>query len=128
MSTMEIELFSRNYEASVTVDQDGLKLVLLPNANAKLEAYLRLVLPYYLELPEDISGFSFEQLFRLARQWEIANPGVKLTEPMARLPHHIPTQTKDKLVEMAKSAGIPYNQFLVYLINKEHAKVFGYAL
>lgn len=124
---ISVDLYTRTYEADLTIGSNGeTHFTLLPESKRKLEEYLKVVLPHYIVMPEkdeEVDEISFEELMRLAAQWQRENPEEKLSEPMVLLPYQIPTETKAMLQELANAEGISMSQYLVRLIDKNYDKV-----
>lgn len=118
-----VDLFTRPYAAQLSVQDDGVNMTLIPKAQTELEDYLRLVLPYYVTLPEDGATLSLLELIEIANQWQEANPEAKLAEPTTKLPYDMPTETKGMLEQLASHFGTSQTQILVQLIDKKYERI-----
>lgn len=124
---VQVEIYTRKYDAELKMDHQGSsQLTLLPESQRRLEEYLRVVLPHYIVMPEgeeEIDQIPFEDLMRLAAQWQREHPDEKLAEPMVWLPYKVPAETKAMLQELANAEGVSMAQFIARLIDKEYEKV-----
>lgn len=120
---INVELFTKSYAAEMNIDETGMHMKLLPEAQADLTQYLKLVLPSYILMPEDEEDLDLDTLMKLATQWQNANPDEKLTEPTTVLPYEIPKESKDLLERMAKAQDISMTQLLIQMIDKAYTKV-----
>ncbi|NEZ44432.1 hypothetical protein [Paenibacillus alvei] len=120
---INVELFTKSYAAEMNIDETGMHMKLLPEAQADLTQYLKLVLPSYILMPEDEEDLDLDTLMKLATQWQNANPDEKLTEPTTVLPYEIPKESKDLLERMAKAQDISMTQLLIQMIDKVYTKV-----
>lgn len=115
---MQIEIFTRSYEATVTTAEEGMTFTLTPNAQKELQAYLDMVLPYYVEMDADAD--SLEELLRIANEWQAANPEMKLAEPTTKLPYDVPIEDKQLLEKLAAAKGISQAKLLVEMIDERY--------
>jgi hypothetical protein len=115
-----VDLFTRPYEAELTVTTDGVHLSLKAEAMENLEEYLLVVLPSYVVLPE--GELSLEQLLQIASEWQEQNPDSKLSEPITKLPYDVETEDKAKLGEISRLTGISQAQLLTQIVDRAYRK------
>lgn len=120
---VQIGLYTQDYVADLKLENGVTKFELLPEEQKRLEEYLRLVLPHYMKLEDEIDQIPYEQLLDYAEKWQQANPDVPLAEPTIKLPYDIPIEVKAMLENLAKVNGISQTQLLLSLIDEEFEKV-----
>lgn len=113
-----VELFTKPYEAELSVSSNGVQLSLMAEDIEKLEEYLLIVLPNYVQIPE--GNLSLEQLILIANQWQEANPDSKLTEPITKLPYDVEVEVKEMLEELSRETGISQAQLLTQIVDKAY--------
>lgn len=118
-----VELFTRSYDAELSVSNDGVHLSLKSEEIENLDEYLRMVLPSYVKLPE--GELTLEQLLQIANQWQQANPELKLSEPLTKLPYDVDVEVKAMLEEISRITGESQAQLLIKIVNKGYQKVKG---
>lgn len=118
-----VELFTRSYDAELSVSNEGVHLALKSEEIENLDEYLRMVLPSYVKLPE--GELSLEQLLQIANQWQQVNPELKLSEPLTKLPYDVDVEVKAMLEELSRETGESQSQLLIKIVNKGYQKVKG---
>ena len=120
---ISIDMFTKSYDAELSTENNQLTMTLTPDSKARLEEYLRVVLPYYIEMPEDPENLTLDHLVRFANDWQTNNPDQNMTEPQVHLPYRFEVGVKDMLTKLAEANHVPMTRIIVQLIDEAYERV-----
>lgn len=113
-----VELYTRMYNAELSVIAEGVQITLDAEEKDNLEEYLAVVLPNYVQLTSD--NLSLEQLLQHASKWQAENPDQRLSEPVTKLPYDVEIEVKSMLEELSQKTGTSQAQLLTKIVNKAY--------
>ncbi|MEK5061081.1 hypothetical protein BK126_26565 [Paenibacillus sp. FSL H7-0326] len=120
---ISVELFTKSYQAELSRENNEFTMNLTPESMARLEEYLRVVLPHYIDMPEDTENLTLDHLMKLANDWQLANPDQSMTEPHIKLPYLFDVSVKEMLSQLAEANNVPMTKVIIQLIDEAYERV-----